>query len=39
MEENYRKIVKEIREGRSGNGKRGDGKSGVEGEPGTDESP
>jgi len=28
MEENYRKIVKDIREGRSGNGKGGDGGGG-----------
>jgi hypothetical protein len=37
MEENYRKIVKDIREGRSGNGKGGDGNSGAgkgeEGDP------
>ena len=29
MEENYRKIVKDIREGRSGNGKGGDGNGGA----------
>jgi len=30
MEENYRQIVKEIRESRGGNGKGGEGKGGVE---------
>lgn len=44
MEENYRRIVKEIREGRDGsgkggNGKRGNGKGGVDEGPETDGGP
>ena len=39
MEENYRRIVKEIREGRDGSGKGGNGKRRVDEGPETDGAP